>query len=500
MFPSINLLDAWPSFINDPVSVLDSQLNESKQNAPFKASDILLLHDKIAAAVNDVDSEKLISIPLLNSVTSFENVKDRSLVRFRCMIQDMFDPEFYLAFYQTKDVQDTNKKDFSFGLYRNTVSNEAAYGIDHDAQSNVLLDRMSYLCITTPGENRWVKDKYVVSTDHDMPTTEVVSNGSATATDVDKIENCQNLENCFPLKRLPVDKVCMIKVYHQTESREEEERLRLNDMIEVIGVIDFTSRLEEGENEDKHHHFSLPTSLCPEIHAFSIKKIKHLNPLLVQEVSISSSSLDTAFFEKMRRELHAILSQCLFGDDLAAEYVICCLISRVYSRKDILSLGSFPVGISNFPKELTQSELALLTKSIYQLISGLVTHSVYFPLSLENLNGKNILPKKDYISNKLISGQLQLSSGCLLFVDETAMKAGQLNAQGLTNLTSVGHLIKWQQLKYDFEYHSLDIETDIPVLVFSEGKSLLPVIFRVALKVSLLLCLDFFAAVFAIVH
>jgi hypothetical protein len=490
MFPSIHLLEEWPSFVNEPLSILDSQLKDSKLNGPSNQTDIMLLHNKVSSAVDQIDSENLSSIPLVNAMSSFEGIKNRSLVRFRGMIQDMFDPEFYLAFYQTHDVNDINKKNHSFGLYRSSLPDELVSEIDHDAESNILSDRMSYLTITVPGENKWVYDKYVddKSSDEEMSneTPSVISTDPGSASDQDNSQNCQNLESCFPLKRLPVDKVCVIKVYTQTDSK-EEERLRLNDMIEVIGVIDFTSRVK-GEEEDKHH-FSLPPSLCPDIHALRIKKIKHLNPILYKnatfstKISPSSDNNMTTLCEKMRRELHAILSQCLFDDDLAADYVICCLISRVYSRKDIRSLGSFPVGISNFPKEMTQAELSLLIKSIYQLISGLVTHSHYFPLSLENLNGKNILPKKDYTVDKLVSGQLQLSSGCVLFVDETVMKTGQLSPQGVTNLTSVGNLIKWQQLKYDFEYHSLDIDTDIPVIVFSEGKSLLPVVFRVPLKV-----------------
>ena len=491
MFPSINLLEEWSSFVQDPLSILDSQLKDARLNGPFTAKDILLLHDKISSAVNDMDVEKVSTVPLINSLETYNGVKNHSLVRYQCMIQDMFDPEFYLAFYQTHDVQDVSRKDFSFGLYRNTVSDDTVYGIDHDAESNVLLDRMSYVAITVPGENKWVKDKHredasQTSVEHQ----EIASNGPLP--EVDNLLKSQHLENCFPLKRLPMDKVCLIKVYNTSET-EDEKRLQLNDMIEVIGIIDFTLTPREGSEEgDSDKQFSLPQTICPEIHALSIKKIKHFNPLLLQDISssfpaqiFSSEEEQTTFCEKMRRELHAILSQCLFGDDLAADYIICALISRIYSRKDILSLGSFPVGISHFPKTLTPTELTFLTKSIYQLISGIVTHSVYFPLSLENLNAKNVLPKKDYTSNKLISGQLQLPSGCILFVDETALKTGQLNPQGVSNLTSVGHLIKWQQLKYDFEFHSLDIDTDIPVLVFSEGKSLLPVTFRLPLKVSL---------------
>lgn len=38
-------------------------------------------------------------------------MKPNSLVRFRCMIQDMFEPEYYLSRYETIDIGNGNKVD-----------------------------------------------------------------------------------------------------------------------------------------------------------------------------------------------------------------------------------------------------------------------------------------------------------------------------------------------------------------------------------------------------
>ena len=40
--------------------------------------------------------------------TSLHNLKANSLVRYRCMIQDMYDPEFYLGKYEVKDTATGN--------------------------------------------------------------------------------------------------------------------------------------------------------------------------------------------------------------------------------------------------------------------------------------------------------------------------------------------------------------------------------------------------------
>ena len=37
----------------------------------------------------------------------------------------------------------------------------------------------------------------------------------------------------------------------------------------------------------------------------------------------------------------------------------------------------------------------------------------------------------------------------------------------------LGNLMTWQKVDYDFKYHNLEYQTDIPVLVMSEGRSML---------------------------
>ena len=45
---------------------------------------------------------------------------------------------------------------------------------------------------------------------------------------------------------------------------------------------------------------------------------------------------------------------------------------------------------------------------------------------------------------------------------------------GVKNLTSLGSLITWQKLEYDFQFQKLEYDADIPCLVMSEGRSMLP--------------------------
>ena len=113
-------------------------------------------------------------------------------------------------------------------------------------------------------------------------------------------------------------------------------------------------------------------------------------------------------------------------------------------------------------------------KKFATILQLILTKSHYFALSVNNLNSAKFVPKKDYASNRLMSGLLQLSNGTHLILDETVMNNGQLNSEGIANLTSLGNLIKYQNVEYDFGFHKLPFEMDVPCLIFSEGRSMLP--------------------------
>jgi len=51
-------------------------------------------------------------------------------------------------------------------------------------------------------------------------------------------------------------------------------------------------------------------------------------------------------------------------------------------------------------------------------------------MSLAEMNGRHFTPKKDYTTNRLRAGLLQLSAQTHLIVDETAMQPGQLDSNG----------------------------------------------------------------------
>jgi len=102
----------------------------------------------------------------------------------------------------------------------------------------------------------------------------------------------------------------------------------LNQIIDVIGFISLDPLLstihgsDDEMNEAEIHTHNPPASLVPRLHA--VKIIELTKPKIVNAPEIISKA------QLIRSDLHIILSQLLFGDNLAADYLICHLLSIMY--------------------------------------------------------------------------------------------------------------------------------------------------------------------------
>ena len=96
-------------------------------------------------------------------------------------------------------------------------------------------------------------------------------------------------------------------------------------------------------------------------------------------------------------------------------------------------------------------------------------------------------------SNKLISGLLQLTEGTHLIADETQLSGGNFSEQGVVaccsvvclfvahlratgqlNLRALRRALAEQRVQYDFAFHHLEFNVNLPVVLLSRSKALLP--------------------------
>lgn len=451
-------------------------------------------------------------IPLINSNAS-HNLSDGNLVRFRGMIQDMHNPEFYFEKFEVFNTT-TNEVKVKSGKYRDTAHVLENEKINY-SENLISGQRQTLVVVSMPGLNDWVqqledKQNYLKHLEEPPntskrlhPSTKLKRSYDDTEDNLDEMEvdneavnkemkildhkdntpdlvSREHLLN-YPLPDVP-SKSCIVKIYS------ENENLKLNDMIEVIGFLSVDPSLSGEFKEDKDSMLELqiessveiithnpPPSLVPRLHAVHVQKLEHCNPLLSNSVDqgVILSEANAA-----REHLLKALTELLLGDQLAAEYLICHLIACVYLRQDTMNLGQFCMNLSNLPTQKYPN----YAQQLYDIIKQFVTKSYYLPLTIENMNTLTLLPKKDYECNRLASGVLQLSKDTHLILDETKMEQGRLDATGVNNIAALGKMIMTQKVEYDFKYYKMEFDSDISVLILSEGKSLLPSDYHVPLK------------------
>lgn len=186
---------------------------------------------------------------------------------------------------------------------------------------------------------------------------------------------------------------CLVKFYENSTATD----VSLNDILDVIGFVSLDPTLcgsnfqqnDDYENANEICAMNPPPSLIPRIHAISYRKLLHTNPLLHDDAPDfeTTASLNEQDKYNAFRDLQRAFSQCLFGDTIAADYLLCHLVSTVYVRNDE-TLGQFCLNLTNFPDHRGD----LYTKELYNVIESCLPASHYFPITIDSLNNTEFIP------------------------------------------------------------------------------------------------------------
>ncbi|KAJ9175970.1 hypothetical protein P3X46_014466 [Hevea brasiliensis] len=427
------------------------------------------------------DQSHLSQVPILNLAT-IRWIQPNTLVRFRGMIQDMLGNEFYVGAYKDGSVWRTNKyMDFS------------QFPIGSSPGSRVWERRLLY-CVPVPGINSWAESASEVAIDgcmnwtsqqrdkrgrmdfeamdakdfpvsgsnfEDSPSakrmkedgqdykTEAACSGTTVVSEIDK--------DSFP---------CLVKIYDSPESE-----LKLNDVFEFVGVLTFDSEIpaEKGDHDEFCNDYCdddlvhLPSSKVPRLHCIIHRKLAahdflHTSPIIEQKPH---------WVKDVRESLLKHLTDVLGNDGVAAHYMLLHLLSRVHSRVDNVAVGKLSLNITCLSKE----SVSVFGTQLSLAIKNLLPFSTCIPLTVEYLSRSSLAPKKDYQTNRLIPGVLQLAEGSHLIIDETQLETGTLNSVGVDNARLLRNLIEFQKVEYDFTYYKMEMTADVQLLILSEGKS-----------------------------
>ncbi|NWZ92657.1 MCMBP protein, partial [Nesospiza acunhae] len=471
-------------------------------------------------------------VPSLNDVP-VHYLKPNSLVKFRCMVQDMFDPEFYMGVYETVD-PNTNARVLHFGKYRDVAEcgvssiNYMNYKL-YELREEIREWKVVVLCFLNPWPHAYIsasqarvspstsytpsrhKRSYEEDEDMDLHPSKqkeqhmgktCKSCFSGSGGDIHGCVEPKRLEteasaghhvispNCSPPLDLnfplPGEKgpACLVKIYESWES------FKVNDVLEVFGVLSVDPVLsivnsEERDSsgldpmecmdtmEEQRVH-SPPASLVPRIHVILAQKLQHINPLLPACLN-EEESKTCEFVSNFMSELSPVRAELL---GFLTHALLGDSLAAEYLILHLISTvygrrDVLPLG--KFTVNLSGCpRSSAFTEHLYRLIQQLVPASYHLRMSIESMNHSRFIPHKDYTANRLVSGLLQLASNTSLVIDETQLEQGQLDTAGVHNVTALGNLITWQKVDYDFNYHRMEFPCNINVLITSEGRSLLP--------------------------
>mmetsp|Transcript_17568 Transcript_17568/g.71092 ORF Transcript_17568/g.71092 Transcript_17568/m.71092 type:complete len:477 (-) Transcript_17568:584-2014(-) len=416
---------------------------------------------------------------VVKSAESVPELSEKSqagdLVKLKCFVQDVFEQEIYFFRYGSEMSKTAICCD---QVADPELANQAP-------SSNLLSERLPLYCVSIPGRTKWSRQttgkQIDLKTEQKTPKRKFSSDMGETHEPLDiSKENLAHREEAKRGKREDVDMKSehpvtpslslnlpipselaegafgvVVKIYDNSLMTQP----LLNQMIEVVGILEDGDTIENGFEEEME-----PSDLgvaVRKVHAISVKTLNELEASPFAEAfsspelfSDSRNQLKMALPE-LRQQLMESLRSALMGDELAAEYALTSLVSRVERRTDTMVVGKFSLNLI-LPKELPASK-------VISTLETLCPRVHVIPITIQSLNTENFIPRKNYAQNRLQSSRLQLPEGTILVLDETNLEPGQLNERGLKNLSALKEIITRQVLSYDFEFYQMEVNTNIPV-------------------------------------
>ncbi|KAH7927729.1 hypothetical protein BV22DRAFT_1084528 [Leucogyrophana mollusca] len=347
-------------------------------------------------------------LPPLDVAHPPESYSDRSLVRFRAMIQDTSpSPEMYLPILK-------GNKCGGWGISHDMNEDQWPSGFDY---SN-LRECTTVWAVSVPGEAAWRVEE------SEYPPSANLHHSSQ--------------PHKFPIPDAPHVGV-QIKIYDTDSARS----LKTTDVVTFVGILASEPLVSESE---------------------APLDVSTLHVLFHQVDTIEVLEHDSLNHAgELRDELiDWIASEALGGDRDAAEWVLLSVIAKVHLRAAPLLPPSLT--LSRFP----QPKVGSTTPALSHVLSEILPMFLTIPLSLDILNNVKFTPES--IEENLHSGILQVAQGTVVLLTESGIQEGQLVEKGIMNIRALQEVMNSQTLEYAFPYSKFSFPTDIVFVVCSEGR------------------------------
>jgi hypothetical protein len=344
-------------------------------------------------------AEAVAKIPSLNT-TPVEQLRPGGLVRFRCMVQDVQDPEYYMGTFQQTNVL-TGEKSLATAKYRDAIPPQSEPMEDVRPQ-----ERLPLYCVSVPGESAWAAETHagpgalapatpaaehppssrgkrsMDSEDESEPvvqpspprlrasTTKAGEPRTSGAAVQSSPKAAAGPGTAFPRREAnrPIagsgGVSCLVKVYDEAAAS-----IRVHETFEFVGILSVAPELafpcapcDSGADAwvDGIEH-TVPYSELPRLHAVFYRKVDpNTEPIVRQQLLPLPPAADSGGAFPLEPALEVLAPQipvlretfintasaALGGDRLAAEYLLLHCLSRIYARVEDLCLGQFCLNIT----------------------------------------------------------------------------------------------------------------------------------------------------------
>ncbi|KAJ2753319.1 hypothetical protein IWQ56_006626, partial [Coemansia nantahalensis] len=328
--------------------------------------------------------------------------------------------------------------------------------VDYGSPGNVFTEKEVAYCVSVPGLNPWAQLETPASLESAMDALSLATgsaeeggSAAAAAVEADELK--------YPL-RGERHAAAMVKFYSPSAAP------KVSTVVDVVGIFELghNSKAKDADGE---------RAAWPCIHAiyWSEAAPGRLVPGVPAPVC--------GEYADRRAMCLAHLASILGGDELAAQYLLLHLLSRTVCVQDA-KVGKFSLNLVGMPAQAKApaepARFALsgpAARRIGDAVAQLVPLSVEVPFELALLNRAAFAPSAE--QGDLQAGVLQLASGTEVVCDETCLHEGTLGERGVRNLHALQTAILSQSVGYAYPYQTIEMPTDLRVLVLSVGKSIL---------------------------
>ncbi|KAF4660382.1 hypothetical protein FOZ61_004063 [Perkinsus olseni] len=461
------------TLLKRPYDVLDETMEGKERRVGMQS---------VASLLDSLDWDE---VPSLNAMLEEEcRGALGTVVKFRCMVQDVMNPEPYQPVIRDKGGS------ARCGRYREEQPRE-------DAEEGALRwgrgefeMRQVFRCMRVPGETSWATEQQA---------NREVCRGVDAGSEVEA-GTTQERMTCGKDsgKREAVVKVYDVKEMDRDAMRLHEVSVRVAWVVEIVGILDSVGAAESAPWEsggggplapikEEEHDEGLELSagdgggglkegmLC-RIQALRFDSANDWNPAMPLNEAMSKELVT----ERVRGELIDHLSKCLRGDRLAAEYLLLHMVSRHVSglgtglaQDTGLIVGHWPLNISGFSKSVDGGSRGSGVRDVTACVESLLPRVMEMEVSVGKLNSERWIPTKNYDTDELDSGLLQIARRTYLILDETLLDTGRAN---VANLRALQLLIRDQKIRVQFGPSQIELPTEVNTLTLSASQSVSSVV------------------------